>query len=384
MTIAAEKTKNQFWKPAKANIHRRFGGQKSRNKNKANYAAVDCSFDMLKQHGKVENGAAEMSTTVIDGVDSCTQPSTIATRAGLAMTLTVLGSLTPILIQASRVHDARLHAPEKIVCAAEAVKALLCAAASTASRISTTTTTARNAHLHAGRTPFFTTSAKLGALAAMYAVHNNMLIQVVRIVDIATFQVWFTWRVPVTALALRIVMEKRFSAKQTYALALLMLGSTLTRWSGGEDSTQHTAVSLRGLAMIFMLVGTSSIASVWNEAMLKDERMGTLSGQNMQLYCFGFLINLGVIWFRNSGGIAWADMISWSPLTWATVASMALLGIVTSATLKYADNIVRAFAAAGSIVLATAISWIVFSNAAGVFFLLGSALTCIAAAAYFW
>ena len=38
------------------------------------------------------------------------------------------------------------------------------------------------------------------------------------------------------------------------------------------------------------------------------------------------------------------------------VHSVSLLGILTSVTLKYADNIVRAFAAAGSIVLATLVS----------------------------
>ena len=76
-------------------------------------------------------------------------------------------------------------------------------------------------------------------------------------------------------------------------------------------------------------------------------------------------------------------MLSWSPLTWATVASMSLLGIMTSVTLKYADNIVRAFAAAGSIVLATLVSWAWFGHGLSAAFALGSMLTCSALALYY-
>lgn len=170
----------------------------------------------------------------------------VIARALLAITLTVLGTLTPILIKAARALEETAYAPENVICCAEAVKALVCAAATT--HLAVKSTQSRPV----GRVPFYT-AAKLCALAVVFALHNNKLIRTVRTVDIATFQVWFTWRVPATALALRLFMKRKFTSKQKSALGLLVLGTMLTQWNGRRA---QLTVSPQGLVMIFLLVGT--------------------------------------------------------------------------------------------------------------------------------
>jgi UDP-sugar transporter A1/2/3 len=292
------------------------------------------------------------------------------TKTALALVLTAFATLTPILIKVSHEYGNDDYASADVVACAEAVKMILCAGAMM--RSSTPCT-------RLGRKLTRQMASKILALALMYAVHNNAMIETVRIVSLATFQVWFTWRILVTALGMHMVMGKRFTRVQIGALLVLVTGTMLTQWNG-----QHTQlnISLRGLAMIFVLVCTSSIAAVWNEAMLKNELMGSFSLQNLQLYAFGLFINLGLkCWHRDLK--LWAAMLAWSPWTWATVASMSLLGIATSATLKYADNIVRAFAAAWAIIATSLVSWIAFEEKITCFFGLGSSLTCVAIAVYF-
>lgn len=225
------------------------------------------------------------------------------------------------------------------------------------------------------------TASKIGALALVYAAHNNLLIATLRTVDLATFQVLFSWRIPATALALHVVLGRQFTRTQKTALAALMAGTMLTQWSGGGDRP-HLSLSPDGLAMVSLLVSTSSLTCVLNEAMLKDDRLGSLHAQNLQLYAFGFLINAVIAWAHGGLGLMPA-LRAWSALTWATVASMSLLGVATSATLKYADNIVRAFAAAGSIVVAALVSWAWFGQSMGVLFVVGSAVTCGAVGLYY-
>lgn len=299
-------------------------------------------------------------------------------RPGLALALTLLGTLTPILVRASRTVEGDSYAPEQVVCCAEACKAVLAGVGVLMGR--------RSKRGDAGRprSPAhrMLTAAKIGALALVYAAHNNLLIATLRAVDLATFQVMFSWRIPATALALHVVMRKHFTRTQKAALALLMAGTMLTQWGGGRDRP-HLALSFDGLAMVCLLVSTSSLACVLNEAMLKDDSQGSLHAQNLQLYAFGFLINAGAAAWAH-GGVGWMPGLRvWSALTWTTIASMSLLGIATSATIKYADNIVRAFAAAGSIVVAALVSWAWFGQSMGGLFVLGSAVTCGAVGLYY-
>lgn len=293
------------------------------------------------------------------------------TKIALAILLTTCGTLTPVLIKASQRHGNAQYAPANVVICAEAMKMLICAAAMMSF-------TKKGSH-QVTRRKDVTSIAKICALAFVYAVHNNVMIETVKIVGVASFQVWFSWRILVTALALRVFMNKRFKHSQMIALFLLVAGTMITRYNGHQT---ELTVSLYGLAMICVLVFTSSIAAVWNEAMLKNEMIGSLSSQNLTLYAFGFAINVCFMWWRRDLNVS-REMQAWSPWVWATVASMSLLGIVTSATLKYADNIVRAFSASGSIILTSLLSWLLFGEEMTLTFGVGGGLTCAAVIVYF-
>jgi drug/metabolite transporter (DMT)-like permease len=301
------------------------------------------------------------------------------TKCFLVASLTVLGTINPLIIKASRVREGNAYTPEMVTCCAEAVKALFSFCALLRCRDA----------LKAERS----ITLKILLIALVYAARNNLMISIVRSVDVATFQILFIWRIPVTAFMMRSVMGRRFSSRQKAAVCLLVAGTIFSQWHDVRASgmltiieKNHTRLTRTVGMLMLALIMTSSLGGVLNEAMLKKEGMGSLHLQNVQLYGFGFFINLGIVAWREGRkpyrASMWSTMSDWTWLTWMTVWSMSAMGILTSATLKYADNLVRALAAAGSILMGAWASWAWFGAAMSSLFVCGSALTCIAAVLY--
>lgn len=141
-------------------------------------------------------------------------------------------------------------------------------------------------------------SGGLFTVAALYLVVNNCFMLTLRHVDINTYQVLFSLRIPVTAALLFIFLRRRFSTKQVIATGLLLCGALLTQADLRNLNWVHTPKM--GLLYVGAMVVSSSIAGVLNEAILKNDKCGSLHANNFLLYTFGFLLNLAFSVFRNS------------------------------------------------------------------------------------
>ncbi len=242
--------------------------------------------------------------------------------------------------------------------------------------------------------PSRSTSLHLAALAALYALQNNLLFAALTQVNLATYQVLISLRIPVTAGLMRAMLGRRFSTWQQGSIWCLTAGAVLSQVdvgrmvaSGGSDASAAPLFALtpRGAAYMATTVACASLASVANETMLKDEAAGSLHAQNCVLYACGVLLNVAIVVATGSG---WpgpspaAFYRGFNAYTWGLVVSLTCLGLTTAAVLKHADNMVRSLGYVGSIVLASALSAAWLGSALSPSFTVGAGVACAGIVAY--
>ena len=83
--------------------------------------------------------------------------------------------------------------------------------------------------------------------------------------------------------------------------------------------------------------------------------------RNLQLSSASIIIGLfGIFTTHYSEVVEHGPFVGFSPSVWATITLQALGGLVVAAVVKYADNIVKAFATSVSILLSSVLSYFLF------------------------
>ncbi|KAL3815624.1 hypothetical protein ACHAXA_007156, partial [Cyclostephanos tholiformis] len=256
---------------------------------------------------------------------------------------------------------------------------------------------------------------RLAGVAGIFTVQNNLLFLAFR--DAAVFQVAYQLKVLATAYFSVLLLKKELSRHQVVALVLLSMGVALLELDRTENTSNSSSqVQRRWIGMLAVLgasctsgagcvcfeyiIKTSSPSSVtpslWANqlqlstfglitsvitTLIKDGR-AILSGGFFQGYsslvllviimqgkfCLGCFISLGCI--RNT------DLNS------SCRNYVAFGGLVVSAVIKYADNILKSFASALSIVSVTVISSLLFGFHVSYMFSLGCLLQLISIKLY--
>ena len=219
-------------------------------------------------------------------------------------------------------------------------------------------------------------------LGLLYACQNNLLFLTLKHVDAAFFQVVINLKIPLTALLAYLFLKKIFSIQQIFALFLLVIGASISQISDKESMGNTLRVSSSGTFFLSCMIVISSSTAILNEFLLKKESLGSLHWQNTQLYIFSCFF-CSVKLFSDSKAI-FSDIFfaGFNAFTWLSVINMAFLGIMTSAVLKYADNLLRAFSSAASVLLATFLAWQFLNVNISAGFLLGAILICLAILLY--
>lgn len=219
-------------------------------------------------------------------------------------------------------------------------------------------------------------------LGLLYTCQNNLLFITLQHVDAATFQLISNLKIPLTALLLHIFIGKTFSVQQQFALLLLVVGAGLSQLNGHADHV--ISISALGAVLMSIMVGISSGAGVFNEVLLKSSSMGSLHWQNIQLYAFGCIFSyIKLQMDLNFQPISLIGIfLGYNVYAWLSIINMAFLGIITAAVLKYADNVLRAFASASSVLLATLMSWQLLGTNISYLFVVSAIVTSLSILLY--
>ncbi|XP_053824161.1 UDP-galactose translocator isoform X2 [Vidua chalybeata] len=222
--------------------------------------------------------------------------------------------------------------------------------------------------LHEAVVGQFGDTLRLAVPSLIYTLQNNLQYVAISNLPAATFQVTYQLKILTTALFSVLLLGTALSRLQWLSLALLFAGVALVQAEqaravppaaalapspGPEAPAQSYAV---GLAAVAASCLSSGFAGVYFERLLKRSG-GSIWLRNVQLGAVGTAVGLGAMLAAEGPAVAALGFFyGYNGAVWAVVVNQAAGGLLVAVVVRYADNILKGFATALSILASTAAS----------------------------
>ncbi|KAK9068337.1 hypothetical protein SSX86_012448 [Deinandra increscens subsp. villosa] len=185
-------------------------------------------------------------------------------------------------------------------------------------------------------------------------------------------------------------LKRKLSNLQWMAIVLLAIGTTTSQVKGcGEASCDSLFSSpIQGYMLGVLSACLSALAGVYTEFLMKKNN-DTLYWQNVQLYTFGAIFNMGRLLlddFRGGfeNGPWWERLFSgYTITTWLVVLNLGSTGLLVSWLMKYADNIVKVYSTSMAMLLTMVLSVFLFTFRPTLQLLLGIIICIMSLHMYF-
>jgi UDP-sugar transporter A1/2/3 len=193
----------------------------------------------------------------------------------------------------------------------------------------------------------------------LYTLQNNLYFVGVSNLSVSVFQVVSQLKIVTTAICSVLLLRRQMSVEKWSAVVLLTLGVMLIV-SRGEGNKSRGIMTV-GLAAVTFGCVTSGVAGVFLEKMLKDST-ATIWERNLQLSMFGVFFGLFGVFTDLEAVKAGGFFQGYNNLVIVVVVLQAVGGLVVAAVLKYADNVIKCFAVAVSVILGVVASRLLHSE----------------------
>ncbi|KAJ1428359.1 nucleotide-sugar transporter-domain-containing protein [Ochromonadaceae sp. CCMP2298] len=222
---------------------------------------------------------------------------------------------------------------------------------------------------------------KLSVPSLLYTVQNNLLFYALSHLDAATFQVGYQVKILTTAVFSVLMLGRRLSANQWLSLLVLTLGVSLAQSSASSASDAHNTTS--GFAAVLLAACTSGFSGVYFERILKNSGTSVWV-RNIQMGLSSITLGFLGIFLSGEGPQVYEHgfFYGYNRVVWGVIVLQAVGGIVVAVVVKYADNILKGFAASFSIVTSCLLSYALFDFRPTPTFLLGALLVFAATYLY--
>ncbi|THD23614.1 Solute carrier family 35 (UDP-N-acetylglucosamine (UDP-GlcNAc) transporter) member 3 [Fasciola hepatica] len=203
--------------------------------------------------------------------------------------------------------------------------------------------------------------------SALYTVQNNLLYVAISNLNAVAYQILYQSKIFTTALFMVTMLNRKLFSTQWISLALLCTGIVLSQWNPnaskpGEGNTHSYSSTAIGILAVSMASVSSGFAGVYFEKILK----GTAPSiwiRNIQLAIFGIAVGLfGVYTYDGKAVIEKGFFQGYTLLAWLVVALQTCSGLGVAFVIKYADNILKGFAAGLSIILSSFVSYFLLND----------------------
>mmetsp|Transcript_34581 Transcript_34581/g.70740 ORF Transcript_34581/g.70740 Transcript_34581/m.70740 type:complete len:420 (+) Transcript_34581:72-1331(+) len=233
---------------------------------------------------------------------------------------------------------------------------------------------------------------RMGGLALLYTIQKNLLYVAISNLDAAVFQVTYQAKILTTALFSVLLLKRKLSRQKIGGLLLLTMGVALVQLDKVEDNASKSYQEQNRWAGVLAVLGaccTSGFGGVYFELVLKPHQADSTGpppsvwAKNVQLSTFAFIIALITAFIKDHKVILSDGFFQgYSPLVLLVITLEAGGGLVVAAVIKYADNILKSFATAVSIVTSTIVSMWVFGFIVSKLFIQGCLLVFLAIGLY--
>ncbi|XP_037267420.1 UDP-galactose translocator [Falco rusticolus] len=247
--------------------------------------------------------------------------------------------------------------------------------------------------LHEAVVGQFGDTLRLAVPSLIYTLQNNLQYVAISNLPAATFQVTYQLKILTTALFSVLLLGTALSRLQWLSLGLLFAGVALVQaeqargpagGGGGSPSPppgppQSYGV---GLAAVAASCLSSGFAGVYFERLLKTTG-GSIWVRNVQLGAVGTAVGLAAMLAAEGSAVAGLGFFhGYNAAVWAVVVNQAAGGLLVAVVVRYADNILKGFATALSILASTLASVHLFGFRPRAPFLAGTAMVLAAVYLY--
>eukprot|EP01061_Rhynchopus_euleeides_P017003 TRINITY_DN28362_c0_g1_i1.p1 TRINITY_DN28362_c0_g1~~TRINITY_DN28362_c0_g1_i1.p1 ORF type:complete len:388 (+),score=154.36 TRINITY_DN28362_c0_g1_i1:158-1165(+) len=227
----------------------------------------------------------------------------------------------------------------------------------------------------------------LAVPALLYLVQNNLLFFAMDHLDAAVYQVTYQLKILTTAICTVMMLDRRLTTQQWVALVILTAGVALAQMQPASTQKKGDDLSLttqtNGIIALLVACFTSGFAGVYTEKLLK-QTSASLWVRNIQLAVWSVFAGFfGIFSSQDADIVREKGFFSgYTGVVWAVVILQAGSGIVVALVIKVADNIVKNFSVAMSLLLATVISIPLFDFHPTIYFLIGAVLVLVSVHLY--
>lgn len=166
---------------------------------------------------------------------------------------------------------------------------------------------------------------------------------------------------------------------------MLTVGVSIVQISGSGNTGATDAEKNNrfvGLVAVLCATCTSGFSGVYFEKILKGSQT-SLWLRNVQMGLPSVVIALVVVFVQDSSAVASRGFLGgYTPIVWTVVIVQAVGGLIVAVVVKYADNVLKVFAASFSIVISCVLSAIFFDFHASFAFVVGASLVVVATGLY--
>eukprot|EP00953_Heterococcus_sp_UTEX-ZZ885_P019216 10744-Heterococcus_DN1.PRE.7 len=264
---------------------------------------------------------------------------------------------------------------------------------------------------------------KLALPSVLYTIQNNLLYKALSNLDPATYSVCYQLKIMTTAIFSVLLLKKRLSSLKWFSLVLLTGGVALAELASHAKSatTDTTAVGATagdtaaallsaktadravkaalnlasnlhsetatqnpfvGFVCVMLAACTSGFAGVYFELILKGAKT-SLWIRNIQMGLPSIAFAMASAYTMDRAKVQQNGFFyGYNGTVWSVILLQAVGGLVVAVVVKYADNILKAFASAVSIITSCLLSAVLFGFRPQPPFIVGSALVSLAVFLY--
>lgn len=214
---------------------------------------------------------------------------------------------------------------------------------------------------------------KLSVPSLLYTVQNNLLYYALSHLDAATYLVGYQLKILTTAVFTVIMLGKSLSALQWFSLILLTIGVSMAQYTAKHNAQEHHNTTA-GFIAVIAAACTSGFSGVYFEKILKGSTT-SLWMRNIQMGGSSIILGLMGVYAQDYKSVSTNGFFyGYTPTVWVVVLLQAIGGLVVAVVVKYADNILKGFAAAFSIITACIICYLFLDFKPTLLFLFGAVL----------
>lgn len=217
--------------------------------------------------------------------------------------------------------------------------------------------------------------------ALLYTIQNIFMYVAISNLDAGIFQICTRMKILITALLSVFILGKRLRFLQWVSLFLLVVGVVIIKGVSGGQPTSNSNFAV-GFVAVLISSTSSGLAGVFMEKMFKDKKL-TVWNRNFWLAVWSFLVGFITAVYKNPNIIYPSEFFkNYTIWAWIAIFLLAVGGLVIGLVLKYADNILKAFAGSASILLSTLLSVVLFHTKITIRFGIGACIVMVAVVLY--